>query len=747
MDIRECLKNMTLEEKVLLLEGADKGFTNPVKRLGIPRILLADGPHGVRVEKGTEPDGDAPYTMTGEMEETTAFPCEAAMAATWDAGLLEKIGRCMGEECRALGVGVLLGPGVNGKRSPLGGRNFEYFSEDPYLSGKLAAALIRGVQSQGVGTCLKHYALNDQESRRTSVNVHIDERAMWEIYLKPFEIAIREAAPFSVMAAYNKVDGHYMSENEEMLAHILRERLGFPGAVVSDWGAVHDKVSAVKAGLSLQMPGPGRDAGRVIKAVEDGELTEAEIDRRAGEVLRLVKKVTEARGKKQAEPDWQEHHRAAVQTAAEGMVLLKNEDGILPLKQAGTLAVLGELAEKPCFVGGGSSSLTPRQMDMPLECLGGEYTVSYAKGYAANRTTEELLNQAVRTAGTADTVLLFAGVSTSESLDRDTILLPREQIRLVRAAAAVNPNIVLVTQCGSAVDYSEAEKYVKAILHVWIPGEGFGAALAAILSGRISPCGKLAETFPVCLENTPAYPDFPGVKDEVYYREGLLTGYRFYDTRRILPRYPFGFGLSYTTFALENLRLSSHRICSREELTVSVDVKNTGSMAGKEVVQLYIRDEKSAFFRPEKELKEFAKVKLEPGETKTVVLKLTEDAFSYYVPHLGRFAVESGSFAVLAGTSSRDICLEDTVEVISEDEVRLPLGMTDSFKDFLEDDRYTVYARQFLAALRVDESHMFYQMLLGVNLIQMQELLAIMGIDEATAGRMTENLINRQSEF
>lgn len=746
IDIEACLGKITLEEKILLLEGADKGFTNPVKRLGIPRILLADGPHGVRVEKGTDPDGDAPYMMTGEMEETTAFPCEAAMAATWNENLLEKIGQCMGEECRAFGVGVLLGPGVNGKRSPLGGRNFEYFSEDPYLSGKMAAALIKGVQSQGVGACLKHYVLNDQESRRTSVDVHADERTRWEIYLKPFEIAIIEAKPWSIMASYNKVDGQYMCENEEMLIHILREKLCYQGVVVSDWGAVHDKVRSVKAGLNIQMPGPSGETKQIMEAVKEGEIPESEIDNRVREVLQLVKKVSESKkAVKQPELlDWRAHHDTAVQTAAESIVLLKNEENILPLKPEKSLAVIGELAEKPYFVGEGSSSLTPRQSDSPLECLKKETHIVYAKGYWGNVLTEELLAQAKCAARAADTVLLFVGVSTSESLDREDMFLPEEQIRLMKEIAAVNPNIVLVTQCGSVIDYSNVEKEVKAILHAWIPGEGFGTALADIIFGRKSPSGKLAETFPFCLENTPAYQDFPGVRDDVYYREGILTGYRYYDTKKILPRFPFGFGLSYTKFKFSNLRLSSHKLKNGEKLTIWLDVENTGEMRGKEVVQLYIRDEKSYLFRPEKELKAFSKVELEPGEMKTVELEINEDAFSYYVPHLERFAVESGKFDILAGASSQDIYLKTSIEFISEDEVRLPLGMTDSFKDFLEDDRYAKYARQFLEILHVDESHMFYQMIMGVNLIQIQELMAIMGIGCELSRSMTEKLVNRQ---
>lgn len=751
IDVKECLKKMTLEEKILLLEGADKGFTNSVKRLEIPRILLTDGPHGVRVEKGTDPKGDAPYLMTREMEKTTAFPCEAAMAATWDEELVGRIGQSMGEECRNYGVGVLLGPGVNGKRSPLGGRNFEYFSEDPYLSGKMAATMIRGIQSEGVGACLKHYALNDQESRRNSVNVHADERTKWEIYLKPFEIAIKEADPWSIMASYNKIDGEYVAENKEFLTHILREKLGFKGVVVSDWGAVHDKEKSVKAGLNLQMPGPGgKDA--VIKAVQEGRITEEEIDQRVTEILELIRKVSEPEkrtgiekeSKEESKINWEKHHELAVQTSAESMVLLKNEGNILPLKQQKKVAVIGSLAKYPYIVGGGSSSLTPRKTDDPLEFLEQNCQVVYAEGYSGNDSAKELLEQVKHVATEADVALIFVGVSTSESLDREQLLLPEEQIQVVQEAAKVNPNIILVTQCGSAIDYSDIEKEVKAILHVWIPGEGFGAAFADIIFGRKSPCGKLAETFPYCLENTPAYQDFPGIRDDVYYREGILTGYRYYDTKKILPRYPFGYGLSYTQFKFSNLNLSTHEMKNGEKLTVTVDVENTGKMKGAEVVQLYVRDVKSALFRPEKELKAFTRVELEAGETKTVEMNLEEEAFSYYVPHLGRFAVESGDFELLIGNSSKDILLMDMVEFISKDEVRMPLGMTDSFKDFFKDNRYTKYAQQFLESLGVDETHMFYQMIMGVNLIQIQELMEILGVERKKREQMVECLIRRK---
>lgn len=742
MNVEEILKELTLEEKVSLLEGADMGFTNPVKRLGIPRILLADGPHGLRVVKGTDAQGDAPYRMAGEMEETTALPCEAAMASAWNTELLEKAGAVIGEECQQFGVGVILGPGADGKRSPLGGRNFEYYSEDPYLSGKMAAAFINGVQSEGVGACLKHYVLNDQETRRMSVDVHVEERPLWEIYLKPFEIAAREAKPWCIMAAYNKAGGAHLTENKFLLQDVLRDRLGYEGVVVSDWNAVKDKVLSIKNGLDLQMPGPSMRMPEVMAALESGALTEREIDIRVKRVLELVKKVTE--GQKKADIDWETHHQTAIALAEEGTVLLKNEDHILPLEKNSRIAVIGELAEKPFYAGGGSASLLPKRLDIPRDCMEKMARIRYARGYQGNEPDGKLIEEACHAAKEAETVVIFAGVNSTEGLDRKDLLLPKAQAVLIREVARVNPNVVLVAQCGSALEYRQIEGSVKAILHAWIPGEGCGSAIARLLFGEACPSGRLAESFPAALENTPAFQYFPGYKDDVYYHEGLLTGYRYYDTKKIAPQYPFGFGLSYTSFSYDHLKLSAKRLHNAETLTVSVEVTNTGDRSGKEVVQVYVSDCESHLFRPKKELKGFAKVCLAPGETRAVSIDLEEEAFSYYVPHLGRFAVESGSFEILVGASSRDIRLKGEVEFFSKDDVRPPLTTNDMFRDFLADDRYERFARQLLALLGMDESHMFYELLYGGCLNQLPDLLGFMGIGRETALRLTDCLVNRK---
>lgn len=766
MDIERCLQELTMDEKISLLEGADMGFTNAVPRLGIPKILLADGPHGIRVVKGTDAESDVPYTMQGEMYETTALPCEAAMAATWNLELLEETGHKIGKECRKCGADVILGPGVNGKRSPLGGRNFEYYSEDPYLSGKMASAFIRGVQAEGVGACPKHYVLNDQETRRTSVDVHVEERPLWEIYLKPFEIAIREAHPWAVMASYNKASGEYLCQNRRLLLDILRDELGFDGAVISDWSAVKDKIMSHKNGLDLQMPGPGAQTEEMRKAMENGLLTEEEINQRVRNVLRLVDRVTGGRGadsrttgsqaenaqltdrKKTTETDWNRHHENAVRLLEEGAVLLKNEDHILPVRKGCKIAVIGELAEQPLFTGGGSSSLTPRQLDYPLDCLRKMADVKFAKGYHAAKTSEEQIQEAVQIARKAEIVLVFAGFGSTESLDQTSIALPEAQQILIHKLAEVNDNLIVITQCGSAVEYRQIDADVKAILHAWIPGEGFGSAVTNLLFGISCPSGKLSETFPVSLANTPAYQYFPGYKDHVYYYEGLLTGYRYYDTQEIAPQYPFGFGLSYTEFSYSNLQLCVSdtekrfpvTMKNREYLQVSADVTNIGSCAGQEVVQVYVSDPESHLFRPKKELKGFVKVWLEPGETKRIEVVLDEDAFAYYVPHVKRFAVETGRFEILVGSSSADIRLKEELWFDSEDDVRPPLTKDDMFGEFLRDDRYEKAAKDFMTAYGIRDDHPFYEMLQGASLHQAVELLSYMGVEPEQGRREMEHL-------
>lgn len=752
-EIERCINALTLDEKIGLLSGADSGFTLAIDRLGIPRVLLCDGPHGARVVKDTDPDGEAPYTMMGEMSPSTAFPCEATMAATWNTELLRQAGEAMGEECRALGVGVLLGPGLDHKRSPLGGRNFEYYSEDPLLSGKLAASFVKGVQSKGVGACLKHYVLNDQETRRTTVNVEVDDRALWEIYLRPFQIAINESDPWSIMASYNCARGSQVCESKEFLSEILRDRLGYHGMVMSDWSAVKDKVKAHRNGLDIQMPGPSDQAVRVKAAIESGELDMALIDEHVRRVLELVQKTCERFPR---ETSWEAHHQIAVQMAREGIVLLKNEEQILPLKKGCSLAVIGELAETPYVTGGGSSGIIPRHNEDLLSCLRELSDVSFSSGYHGLNTDDELLAQAREAAKAADAVVVFVGKLSSEGKDLDSLILDDCYLRLIETVSAVNPHVIVVNQSSSAIECRQFDGQVQAILQAWFAGEGFGRALSDILFGLVSPSGKLSETFPVRLENTPAYQHFPGYKDEVVYRESLLTGYRYYDTMKIAPTYPFGHGLSYTSFAYSNLRLSADRISAQDSLTVTLTVTNTGDIAGQETVQLYVSDVKSELFRPEKELAAFGKVSLEPGESKELSLTLNTEAFACYVPLLKRFAVEPGEFKLLLGASSQDIRLEASIWVDSEDEVRPPLTADDLFEDFLKDNRYAARAQEVFHRLEAnrnvlagmigtEDMDVFNTLILGGTLSGLTMLMPYLGMTPDDGIRYLKYILNLET--
>lgn len=739
----DWIEKLSLEEKIGLLEGADMGFTFRIERLGIPRILLADGPHGVRVVKGTDQNGKEPYTMNGEMNASTTFPCEAAMAASWNDELVTKAGCMIGEECRVFGAGVLLGPGVNGKRSPLAGRNFEYYSEDPYLSGKMAIAFINGVQSQKVGTCLKHFAVNDQETRRTSIDVQLDERTLREIYLKPFEMAVKNAKPWCIMGSYNKIRGKYACENEFLLKDILRKEWKFEGTVISDWSAVQNKIESHKNGLDLQMPGPSGKLSEMKIAVEKGNLPETALNEAVAHVLKLVEKASQP--DQGSMIDWEEHHRCAVELAEEGMVLLKNEKDILPLSSGTKLAVVGMPAKEPIFTGGGSASLIPRKLDIPLESLKENAEIEFAPGFLDDEINEKLLVEAEQAAKGKDAVLLFAGIGSTEGLDRTTLRLPKVQEVLLRRLLKVNNNIILIMQSGSAVEYLPIENDVKAILHCWYAGEGIGCALSNIIFGKSCPSGRLSESFPRTLANTPAYANFPGYKDDVAYHEGLMVGYRYYDTAEIAPFYSFGYGLSYTTFAYDNMQVSSKELHNGEELVVAVDVTNTGRYKGKEVVQIYVHDDNSSMFRPVRELKGYAKVELNPGETKKVEIVLDEDAFSYYVPHLNRFAVEAGTFTIYAGASSRDLRCCSQIIYCSLDDVRSPLNRNDQLKDYLSDERYAANTERILTLLHVNEKHPLYELMLGCSLNQFSGLFPFLNLSVQEGEKMITCIMENSS--
>ncbi|HNH78702.1 MAG TPA: glycoside hydrolase family 3 C-terminal domain-containing protein, partial [Anaerolineales bacterium] len=622
-------------------------------------------------------------------------------ASTWDVDLIKQMGIALAEECIALNVDVLLGPGVNMKRSPLNGRNFEYFSEDPFLAGELAANFINGIQSKGVGTSLKHYAANNQEFQRFSISAEIDERTLREIYLPAFEKAVKQAQPWTVMCSYNKVNGTFASEHHQLLTEILKEEWGFEGLVVSDWGAVRNRVSALKAGLDWEMPGPqDLRVKAVVEAVRSGDLSESTLDESVRRILRIVFKAKET-AKGNGTFDVDAHHELASKIATEGVVLLKN-DGLLPLKDHQHIAVIGRSAETAHFQGGGSSHINPTRVAMPykeLQARAENAELTYAEGYPTDNSFQQgMIDDAVKLAQSADVALLYIALPTfkeSEGYDRHDLDLTLQQIALIKAVSKAQPRTVVVLNNGAPVAMSEWIDDVSAVLEGWMMGQAGGAALADILFGRVNPSGKLAETFPLKLTDTPSHINWPGGAGKVHYGEGIFIGYRYYDAKEIPVLFPFGHGLSYTTFEYSNAKVSSNNFKDVDGLTISVDVKNTGKLAGKETVQVYVHDQKSDLIRPVKELKGFAKVELQPGETKTVSIHLDFRAFAYYHPEHKQWITEDGGFDILIGASSADIRSRLTTTLQSTLDLPCILDIESTLREWMADRR----GRQVLGSL------------------------------------------------
>lgn len=684
-DIRSIISQMTLEEKAALCTGATAWTTTPLERLGVPELFVSDGPHGIR----RVPDENS---MAIGALPATCFPTASCTAASWDRDLLRELGEALAEEAIALDVDVLLGPGVNMKRTPACGRNFEYFAEDPYLAGELAASFINGVQGRGVGTSLKHYATNNQEYQRMTISSEVDERTLREIYLPAFETAVKKAQPWTVMCCYNRVNGIYGSEHHKLLTEILKDEWGLEGFVVSDWGAVHDRVAALQGGLDLEMPGPrGRRVQAVVEAVRQGKLAEDLLDEGVRRILRIVFKAAEA--PKGAAFDAAGHHALARKIAGEGLVLLKN-DGVLPLKNVRRIAVIGHAAVEAHFQGGGSSHINATQVDVPLEALkkrAGDAQIAFCEGYPADDSSQPaLIEEAVAAARAADVALLYIALPTykeSEGYDRADLDLTAQQTALIQAVTAAQPKSVVVLHNGSAVTMSAWLGGAAAVLEAWMMGQAGGSAIADVLFGDVNPSGKLAETFPLRLADTPAYINYPGENGKVRYGEGLFIGYRYYDVREQPVLFPFGHGLSYTTFGYAAPRVSSETFRDVDGLTVSVDVTNTGPVAGKEVVQIYVRDHKASLVRPVKELKGFAKVALEPGETKTVTVTLDFRAFAFYHPAYKRWVAEDGEFDILIGASAADIRCAKTVTLKSTLELPCLLNRESTTREWLDDPR------------------------------------------------------------
>ena len=681
MEIQKTVSQMTLEEKASLCSGLGAWNTQPIERLGVPSIMMTDGPHGLRKQ-------EVASDHLGQSVPATCFPPAALSSCSFDRTLLREMGTALGDECNAEDVRIILGPGVNIKRSPLCGRNFEYFSEDPYLSGEMATAYIQGVQSKGVGTSLKHYAANNQETRRMSGDSKVDRRTLEEIYFPAFKKTVREAQPATVMCSYNRINGEYASENRWLLTEVLREQWGFEGLVVSDWGAVNDRVKGLAAGLELQMPGMSdQDDKKIAAAVRSGALDEAVLDTAVERVLSLIERV-KGDGTKPSF-DKEKHNALARKVAAESMVLLKN-DGLLPLKKDAKIAFIGDFAQTPRYQGAGSSQVNPVMMTSTLEASKAYAEITYCRGYVTNRCDEAdsaLETEAVAAAKAADICVLFVGLPPayeSEGFDREHMRLPGGHNSLIEAVAAVNSNVVVVLHNGSPVEMPWADK-AGAILEAYLGGQAGGGAVADILFGAVNPSGKLAESFPKKLSDNPSYLYYIGEGDTVEYREGIFVGYRYYDAKEADVLFPFGHGLSYTTFAYSNLRLSAPSIDDTQMLTVTADITNTGKAAGKEVVQLYIgpdqKDER--VIRAPKELRGFEKVFLQPGETKTVTFTLDKSAFAYYNTQINDWYVLSGRYRIMVARSSRDIALETLAEVSSTSQIPFRVTVNTPFRDIL----------------------------------------------------------------
>ena len=650
------LKELTLEEKCALLSGAETFKTRGMPEHGIPQIWLSDGPHGLRKQAG-----ESDHLGLNPSVPATCFPTASAVANSWDAALGEEIGAALGEEAAAQEVSVVLGPGLNMKRNPLCGRSFEYFSEDPYLAGKLAAGYIRGIQSKGVAACPKHFAVNSQETRRMASDSIVDERTLREIYLTGFEIAVKEGHPRSIMSSYNLVNGTYANENKHLLMEILRGEWGFDGAVITDWGGSNDHALGVKNGSTLEMPAPGGDSVReLLAAVESGKITESDIDARLSELLPLVFDTKAALDAAPREFDAAAHHALARRAAAESLVLLKNEGSLLPLAAGSKVAVIGDFAKNLRYQGAGSSMVNSTQVDVLLDkLLDSELNViGYQQGFDRHGKPDAALQKsACELATQADTVILCMGldeIAESEGLDRSNLRLAQNQVDLLQAVAAVNPKIVVVLYSGSVVETPWLDN-CQALLYAALGGQAGAGAVADALTGKVNPCGKLAETWPLAYADVPSAADFATRRKTVEYREGLYIGYRYFTTAEKAVRFPFGYGMSYTTFAYSDM--------AADEQGVSLTVTNTGSVAGTEIVQLYVAKKNSELFRPAKELKGFARVTLAPGEKQRITIMLDDKAFRFWNVKANRWEIEGGEYELLVGASVEDIRLCEKISV------------------------------------------------------------------------------------
>lgn len=712
--VEEWVRALTLEEKVSLCTGKNSWQTQNIDRLGIPSVTVSDGTNGVRFQKGSTSEQKLTFAeaIKGSFDNeeaiaktypATCFPTGSAIACSWNKELIEKIGSSIAKECKALGIDVLLGPGINTRRHPLTARNYEYYSEDPCLAGDMASAMINGIQSEGVGTSIKHFACHNSDSYRTRVNVNVSERALREIYLACFERAIKKSNPTTVMSAYNKVNGDEASGNSRLVRDILKKEWGYQGMVVCDWGAIKDITAASKGGIDLQMPHCEISRKQLLKDVKEGRVTQKELDERVRRILQLVE-WSMGQKKEAEEVDFALHHELAVEAAAESAVLLKNEGHILPINKTEVkrIAVIGNLAKEPTYQGSGCAVVNPVTVDIPFACIKEEcedpandhvIELCYAEGYGQDgKTNKDLLESAKNVAVNADIVLLFVGNSMPEESDdynRKNICIEEGHQELIEAVSAVNSELVVVAASGEVIEMPWADK-TKAILEMWFGGEGMGKACAELLFGRKNPSGRLSATMPVKLSDTPGYLGFAGRKFEIDYNEGIYVGYRYYDKKELEPRYPFGYGLSYTEFQYGNIQFSKNEISDpddldHEKLVVTVEIENIGERDGMETVQLYIAEKNPSLPRPVRELKGFEKVFIKAKEKHLVTFELEMRDFAYYHDEADAFVVDADCFTIEIGASSRDIRLSKEFRVLNTNRPAIPLRMDCGFTELFED--------------------------------------------------------------
>ena len=674
MDIEKIISEMTLQQKAMYVSGHDMWTTEAFEEMGVPSIFMCDGPHGLRKQENQNPEENQIYDSI----DAVCFPTASASAASFDRQLMYDIGVILGKECQAENVATILGPAINIKRSPLCGRNFEYVSEDPYVAGELSAACINGVQSQGVGTSVKHFAANSQETERMYADSVLDERTLREIYLAAFETAVKKSKPWTIMASYNRINGTYSTENKWLLKDVLRDEWGFDGVVMSDWAAVSERFKGVAAGLDLEMPScNGLNDQKIIDAVNNGSLSEADLDEAVRNILKWVEKALT--NKKSEVFDREKDHEKAVRAEEECIVLLKNEKNTLPLSKGENVVMIGGFAEAPRFQGGGSSHINSHKIVSALSVKDSfSEKIVYAKGFEAykDEVDEKLFEEALSAAKSADKVVIFAGLPDSfesEGYDRDHMRLPNCQNILIERIAETGKSVTVVLHNGSPVEMPWVDS-VDSVVEAYLGGEGVGEAVMNILYGNVNPSGKLAESFPIKLEDNPSYLNFPVSRHKVKYAEGVFVGYRYYDTKRMDVLFPFGHGLSYTEFEYSDMKISgadaSGKVDIKSGCTVQVNIKNTGSVKGKEIVQLYVADKTNAVNRPVHELKGFEKIELEPGETKTVTFSLDKRSFAWYSEELSDWYAADGEYVIEIGKSSRDIVLEKSIELTGSFQIK-----------------------------------------------------------------------------